>query len=54
MVDENNYQADDNDIKLWKNREIDLFIADIFLPVCVGDVHEMTEDEAESFGLSLG
>ena len=53
-VDADNYPADDNDFELFKRGELDLYIADVYLAVNVGDTHVMTSDEAESFGIELG
>ena len=53
-VDVNNYPADDNDFELFKRGELNLYIADVWLPLDVGDTHVMTEDDASSFGIDLG
>ena len=52
-VDANHYPADDNDFELFKRGELDLYIADVYLAVNVGDTHVMTYDEAASFGINL-
>lgn len=53
MVDNDNYQADDSDIESWKRGETKLYIADAYVPILVGDVHTMTDKEAEEFGITV-
>ena len=52
-VDVNNYVADKNDFELFRNGELDLYIADVYLPLDVGEVRAMNDDDAESFGIGL-
>lgn len=53
-VDVDNDIPSDSQIEAWKRGEETLYIADLYLALEVGGgSHEMTEDEAEAFGLSI-
>lgn len=54
MVDNDNEIPSDSQIEAWKRGEETLYIADMYLSLEIGAVHDMTDDEAESFGFSLG
>lgn len=44
----------DEEFEAWKRGELQLYVAHIGVPLKVGaSIHEMTEDEAEAFGLSV-
>ena len=54
MVDADNSVPTDDQYEAWKRGEETLYIADLYLPLEVGGgSHEMTEEEAEAFGLAL-
>ena len=52
-VDVDNSKATDAQIDAWQRGEEKLYIADMYLDIKVGTVHEMTEDEARDFGISI-
>ena len=53
-VDAENYTPSESQFEAWKNGEETLYIADMYLPLEVGGgSHEMTEEEAQAFGLSV-
>ena len=54
MVDNDNEIPSDSQIEAWKRGEETLYIAEMYLSLEIGAVHDMTDDEAESFGFSLG
>lgn len=51
MVNAENDVPTDEEYEAFKRGEITLYIADMWLPLEVGSVHDMTDDEAESFGI---
>lgn len=51
MVNNENDVPTDEEYEEFKRGEITLYIADMWLPLEVGSVHDMTDDEAESFGI---
>ena len=54
MVDADNSVPTEDQYEAWKRGEETLYIADLYLPLEVGGgSHEMTEEEAEAFGLAL-
>ena len=54
MVDADNSVPTDGQYEAWKRGEENLYIADLYLSLEVGGgSHEMTEEEAEAFGLAL-
>lgn len=55
MVDVDNDRATELDLELFKKGERKLYIADGYIPVCyLPDLpHEMTDEEAEEFGLKI-
>ena len=53
-VDNDNEIPSDSQIEAWRRGEETLYIADMYLSLEIGAVHDMTGDEAESFGFSLG
>ena len=52
-VNNDNEIPTESEIELWKRGEENLYIADLYLPLSVGSVHDMTEDEASAFGLDI-
>lgn len=52
-VDVDNSKPTDAQIDAWQRGEEKLYVADMYLDIKVGTVHEMTEDEARDFGISL-
>ena len=52
-VDVNNELADERDFEAFKNGEVDWYIASFWVPLKIGDIHDMTEEEAESFGIPI-
>lgn len=52
-VDGYNYIPTEDQIEAWKRGEEMLYIADLYLPLEVGSVHDMTDEEAETFGLEV-
>ena len=54
IVDEDNDEPNSRQLDAWKRGEYTLYVARLVLPVEVGMAsHEMTEDEAEMFGISI-
>lgn len=51
MVNDENDVPTDGEYEAFKRGEITLYIADMWLPLEVGSVHDMTDDEARSFGI---
>ena len=52
--DADGMEPSDADIEAWKRGEIQLYNAHLVLPLGVGSaIHQMTEEEAEAFGLSV-
>lgn len=55
MVDDDNETPMEGQIEAWKRGEENLYIADMFLSVEVGsESHDITDEEAEMFGFTLG
>jgi len=52
-VDVDNSKPTDAQIDAWQRGEEKLYVADMYLDIKVGTVHEMTEDEARDFGISI-
>lgn len=52
-VDVDNEIPSEGQYEAWKRGEEQLYIADMYLAIEVGSVHEMTDDEAEAFGLQI-
>ena len=52
-VDVDNDIPTEDQIEAWKRGEEMLYIADLYLPLEVGSVRDMTDEEAEAFGLSI-
>lgn len=53
-VDDDNLPVDDRDFDAFKSGEVNWYIADMYLQLTVvSEPHEMTPDEAESFGFNL-
>ena len=54
IVDEDNEEPSDRQLQAWKRGEYELYAARLVLPIEVGaESHEMTEEEAEMFGISI-
>ena len=53
VVNNDNEEPTEDEWNRWKAGEEKLYFADLWIPLGVGSIHEMTEDEAEAFGLSL-
>ena len=53
-VDNDNEIPSDSQIEAWRRGEETLYKAGMYLSLEIGAVHDMTDDEAESFGFSLG
>lgn len=52
-VDVDNEIPSEGQYEAWKRGEEQLYIADMYLAVEVGSVHEMTDDEAQAYGFQL-
>ena len=54
IVDEESEEPSDRQLEAWKRGEYELYAARLVLPIEVGaESHEMTEEEAEMFGISV-
>lgn len=54
LVDVNNYEADEDDIELWKKGELTLYNAHLMCGMSViSDEHELSENEAEELGFEI-
>lgn len=53
MVDVDNDEPSEQQIEAWKRGQETLYAARVDIPVSVGDIHEMTEAEAEEFGIEI-
>ncbi len=52
--DADGIEPSNSDIEAWKRGEITLYNAHLVLPLGVGSaIHQMTEDEAEAFGIPI-
>lgn len=52
-VDVDNSEPSESQYEDWKRGQEKLYIADMYLAIEVGSVHEMTDDEAQNFGFQL-
>ena len=54
LVNENNDLADRSEIEEWKRGELTLYNCNLFIPIqVVSQPRDMTEEEAESFGIEI-
>lgn len=54
LVDVNNEEPDEADIQMWRNGDLELFVARLDIAVEVYDeAHDLTEEEAEEEGFEI-
>jgi hypothetical protein len=53
LADEDALVASDAEIEAWKRGEQTLYMVDVYIPVKVGYVRDITEEDADALGIQV-